>query len=69
MVQKETNPKYWNLIKHFGDLTGEYIILNTSFNIKGEPIINNPTDALRCFFSGGLDALFLGNYLIEKNRH
>lgn len=67
MVKKETNPEFWKLIKYFGDLTGEYIILNTSFNIKGEPIVNSPSEAIRCFFTGGLDALFLGNYLLEKD--
>ncbi len=66
MVQKSTNPKYWNLINEFGNLTGEYIVLNTSFNVMGEPIINNPKEAIRCFFDGGIDALFLGNYILEK---
>jgi len=66
MVKKEVNPLYWNLINEFGKITGEYIILNTSFNIKGEPIINNPREALRCFHDNGLDFLFLGNYLLMK---
>ena len=66
MVKRETNPQYWELIYEFGQLTGEPIVLNTSFNIKGEPIINTPREAIRCFYDGGLDALFLGNYLLEK---
>lgn len=66
MVQKETNPRYWELINEFGNLTGEYIILNTSFNIMGEPIINHPKEAVRCFFDSGLDALFMGNYYLTK---
>jgi len=66
MVKKEVNSLYWNLIKEFGDITGEYIILNTSFNIKGEPIINRPQEAIRCFFDGGLDYLVLGSYIIGK---
>jgi len=66
MVQQDTNPLYWELISEFGSLTGEYIILNTSFNIKGEPIINHPREAIRCFFDNGLDALIMGNYLLVK---
>lgn len=66
MVQKKTNPRYWKLINEFGTITGEYIILNTSFNVMGEPIINTPKEAIRCFFDSGLDALFLGNYLLIK---
>jgi carbamoyltransferase len=67
MVQKETNPKYYELIIKFGEITGEYVILNTSFNVKGEPIICNPREAIKCFFDTGLDALVLGNYLIQKS--
>lgn len=66
MVRKEVNPRYWCLINEFGKLTGEYIVLNTSFNIKGEPIINTPREAIRCFFDTGLDALIMGNCLLEK---
>ena len=66
MVQKETNPRYWELIKEFGDITGEYILLNTSFNVMGEPIINHPKEAIRCFFDSGIDYLFLGNYMLSK---
>lgn len=66
MVQKDTNPLYWELINEFGKISGEYIILNTSFNVMGEPIINNPKEAIRCFFDGGIDVLFIGNYMLEK---
>jgi carbamoyltransferase len=65
-VKKETNPKYWELINKFGELTGEYVILNTSFNIKGEPIINNPKEAIRCFFDTGLDGIFINNFYLKK---
>jgi carbamoyltransferase len=68
MVKKQMNPLYWELINEFGRLTGEYIILNTSFNIKGEPIVNHPCHAIRCFFDNGMDALVLGNYIITKNK-
>jgi len=66
MVCREINPLYWDLINEFSRLTGESVILNTSFNIKGEPIIHHPREAIRCLFDTGLDALFLGNYLLEK---
>lgn len=66
MVKKEINPKYWELINEFGKITGEYIILNTSFNVMGEPIVNNPKEAIKCFFDSGIDAIFIGNYFLEK---
>lgn len=66
MVSKKANPLYWHLINCFGELTGEYVILNTSFNIKGEPIICHPREAIRCFFDTGLDVLVLGHYILEK---
>lgn len=66
MVRKDLNEKYWNLINEFGKITGEYIVLNTSFNVMGEPIINHPKEAIKCFFDSGIDALFLGNYMILK---
>lgn len=65
-VCKEVNLRYWELIKAFGDLTGETVVLNTSLNIRGEPIICQPSEAIRCFFDSGIDALILGNYLINK---
>ena len=67
MVRKEVNPKYHELIKTFGELTGESIILNTSFNIKGEPIILHPREAIKCFFDTGLDVLMIENYLLKKS--
>ena len=69
MVSRQTNPRYHDLIMAFGDLTGEYVILNTSFNVKGEPIVCTPREALRCFFDTGLDVLFLGDYKLVKPRH
>ncbi|MFC1571222.1 carbamoyltransferase [Candidatus Margulisiibacteriota bacterium] len=65
-VNKKTNLKFWNLINEFKNITGIPIILNTSFNIKGEPVVCTPKDALRCFFSTGIDYLVMGNYLIGK---
>jgi carbamoyltransferase len=65
-VEKEINPLYWRLIDEFGKRTGVPVVLNTSFNLRGEPIVNTPTDALRTFFSSGMDALVIGSYLVEK---
>lgn len=65
-VSKEQNSLYYNLIKEFYNITGVPVILNTSFNLKGEPIVCSPNDAIRTFFSSGLDALIIGNYLIDK---
>lgn len=65
-VRKDVNPKYWNLINEFGKLTGEYLLLNTSLNIMGEPIICHPREAIRCFYDNGLDVLLLGNFLLRK---
>jgi carbamoyltransferase len=66
MVQKETNPLYWELINEFGNLTGEHIVLNSSFNVMGEPIISHPKEAIKCFSDSGIDALFIGNYYLTK---
>jgi carbamoyltransferase len=65
-VKKEFNRRYWNLINEFGKITGESLLLNTSFNIMGEPIVNHPREAIRCFYDNGLDSLVLGNFVLEK---
>jgi carbamoyltransferase len=65
-VQKEVNPKYRDLIDKFGNLTGDPVLLNTSFNIKGDPIVCDPRQAIKCFYDTGLDALVLGNFLLIK---
>ncbi len=66
-VSKDINPVYHDLISKFGEKTGVPVLLNTSFNIMGEPIVESPVNAIRCFFSTGLDAVALGSYLIRKN--
>jgi carbamoyltransferase len=66
MVSHEVNPLYYDTIKTFGEQTGTPLILNTSFNLKGEPIVDTPRDALRTFFSSGLDALIMNNVLVRK---
>jgi carbamoyltransferase len=65
-VEKEINPLYWRLIDEFGKRTGVPVIMNTSFNLRGEAIVNTPTDAIRTFFSSGMDALVIGCYLVTK---
>jgi carbamoyltransferase len=65
-VEKEINPLYWNLINEFGNRTGVPVLMNTSFNLRGEAIVNTPTDAVRTFFSSGMDALVIGSFLVEK---
>ena len=66
-VHSDTNPRYHELIKRFKDKTGVPMVVNTSFNVRGEPIICNPTDAFKCFMGTELDALAIGNYLLVKH--
>ncbi len=65
-VKKSTNPRFHNLLVEFGKLTGHEVLINTSFNIQGEPIIETPRDALRCFGGTGIDVLVIGNYVVRK---
>ncbi len=65
-VHKETNPKYYNLIKKFKEITGCPILVNTSFNIRGEPIVCSPKDAFRCFMGTELDILVVNNFILFK---
>jgi carbamoyltransferase len=65
-VNKKTNPLYWQLINDFKSLTGYGIIVNTSFNVRGEPIVCTPEDAYRCFMRTEIDYLVMGNYLFDK---
>jgi carbamoyltransferase len=63
----DANPDYKRLIRRFDEITGVPVVVNTSFNIRGEPIVMTPDDALNCFFFTGLDTLVLGNYVLEKD--
>jgi carbamoyltransferase len=65
-VEQQINPLYYRLIDEFGKHTGVPVIMNTSFNLRGEAIVHTPTDAIRTFFSSGMDALVLGGFLVEK---
>ena len=66
-VHSETNPLYHALIKKFYEKTGCPIVVNTSFNIRGEPIVCTPTDAYKCFMGNELDLLVIGKFLLKKN--
>ena len=65
-VDRNTNKLFYDLINEFYKITGVPILLNTSFNLNGEPIVCSPTDAIRTFYSCGLDILVMGNYIIQK---
>ncbi len=66
-VHKETNLKYYNLLNKFKEITKCPILVNTSFNVRGEPIVNTPEDAFRCFMGTELDMLVIGNCYLNKN--
>ena len=66
-VHKETNQKYHSLISKFKAKTGCPVLVNTSFNVRGEPIVNSPQDAFRCFMGTGVDMLVIGNSILKKN--
>ena len=65
-VHKNTNERYWGLISHFKKLTGYGLVVNTSFNVRGEPIVCSPADAYRCFMRTEMDYLVIGDYLFIK---
>jgi carbamoyltransferase len=66
-IRREHNPLYYDTIKAFGRRTGVPILVNTSFNSRGEPIVCTPQDAVECFWSSPLDALALGSFILEKS--
>jgi len=68
-VSKETNASFYELLQYFNDQTGCPILLNTSFNIKGEPIVCSPEDAIKCFITTDIDALVLEDFLIERSQN
>jgi len=65
-VKKEENPLYYDLIREFSRKTGCPVIINTSFNVRGEPLVLSPDDAYRCFMRTGIDYLMLGSFLLNK---
>jgi carbamoyltransferase len=66
-VRQDVNPRYWELIRAFDRVTGVPVVMNTSFNLRGEPIVCTPKDAVRTFYSSGMDFLVLGDHVIAKN--
>ena len=67
-VRKDTNPRFYNLIKAFKEKTGCPMIENTSFNVRGEPIVNTPIDAFNCFMGTELDYLVIGDCILDKSK-
>ncbi len=65
-VHQETNQRYWQLINKFKQITGHSVVINTSFNVRGEPIVCTPEDAYRCFMRTEMDYLVIGDYLYSK---
>jgi carbamoyltransferase len=66
-VHQQTNPRYYELLRHFQAKTGCAVLVNTSFNVRGEPIVCTPEDAYRCFMRTEMDYLVLENFLIVKS--
>ena len=66
ILKKEINPRYYNLIDNFRKLSGIPMMLNTSLNIKGEPICCTPEDAIKCFLKTDLDYLVIGDFILDK---
>ncbi len=67
-VNRGDNPRYYDLIKKFDELTGAPVILNTSFNVMGQPIVCSPKEAVECFKKTGIDILVIGDYICEKEK-
>ncbi len=65
-VSKKTNPRYWEMISELKKITGIGVVLNTSFNVRDEPIVCSPLDAVGCFYSSGMDYMAIGDYLVLK---
>jgi carbamoyltransferase len=67
-LKRETNPRYYRVVEKFGQATGVPVLMNTSYNLRGEPIVASPADALRTFRNSGLDMLAIENFLVTKGR-
>jgi len=65
-IDRESNPRYYDIVKGFGDATGVPVVLNTSFNLRGEPIVNTPNEAFNTFRNSDIDLLALGSFLVRK---
>ena len=67
-VRRESNKRYYDLLNEFNKITGCPVLINTSFNVRGEPIVCKPDDALKCFMGTNLDVLVLNNFFLEKSK-
>ena len=67
-VDGETNPLFWSLLTAFKEQTGCPMLINTSFNVRGEPIVCSPADAFRCFMTTDMDYLVMGNIIFDKKQ-
>lgn len=65
-ISRETNPRFHGLVREFGAISSVPVVLNTSFNTRGEPIVETPLDAVRTFNGTGIDALFIGDFVVSK---
>jgi carbamoyltransferase len=65
-IKKEWNPRYYQIVSKFGEATGVPVLLNTSFNLRGEPIVTSPANAFNTFSKSGIDILVLQNFMIRK---
>jgi carbamoyltransferase len=65
-IRREWNPRYYDLVNNFGQATGVPVLINTSFNLRGEPIVNTPANAIKTFGNSGIDTLVLENYIVRK---
>ena len=66
-VYRDVSPMYHQIIQSFGQVSGTPVLLNTSFNVRGEPIVNSPEDALNTFVNSGIDTLVMGNFMLDKS--
>jgi hypothetical protein len=66
VVQQESNPVFWRLLKRFGEQAPAPLLVNTSFNLFGEPLVVRPRDAVRSYFCTGIDALVIDNFVLSK---
>jgi len=67
-VSRDDNPMYYDIIEAFRKITGLPVLLNTSFNLRGHPIVHTPEQAFATFCSGGIDFLLMGRYLLDKRQ-
>ena len=65
-ISREDHPLYYDLIAEFHELSGVPVLINTSFNVRGEPIVGSPKDAYNCFMGTNMDYLVIGNYILDK---